>query len=343
MAARKLKLFNSQGEEITLNPQERRVVSINERFANQFGYEIDITSLTLIQKSVVEQKFFEIFPADYVPVRVGEGAWSTNLVTYRSFTAGDDFATGLINLGSGSGRLGAVDVGVDAVSVKVNNWAKQIGWTLPELQVASRAGNWDIVTAKERGRKKNWDLGIQRTIFLGLPGDNGTRGLLNQAITPNTTLITARISAMTAVQLNAFATTVLGAYRAATNYTAWPTHFVLPEVDFLGLGAPSSPETPLKSKLQVLMETFATMTNNPGFKILPLAYAQAAQSGLATDRYMLYRYDEDSLRADVPVDYTATLANTLDSFSYQNVGYGQFTGVMAYRPLEMFYMDLTPA
>ena len=39
------------------------------------------------------------------------------------------------------------------------------------------------------------------------------------------------------------------------------------------------------------------------------------------------------------VDYTNTLANSLDNFNFQNVGYGQFSGVQAYRPLELLYFQ----
>jgi hypothetical protein len=42
---------------------------------------------------------------------------------------------------------------------------------------------------------------------------------------------------------------------------------------------------------------------------------------------------------DIPVDYTNTLANSLDNFNFQNVGYGQFTGVQTYRPLELLYFS----
>jgi hypothetical protein len=52
--------------------------------------------------------------------------------------------------------------------------------------------------------------------------------------------------------------------------------------------------------------------------------------------YTLLNYDEEALRMDIPVDYTNTLANSLDNFNFQNVAYGQFTGVVAYRPLEIF-------
>lgn len=339
------KILNSKGEPILLNQREQRGADVLQRMVNALGYEVSITTLTTIMKKITEQKFFEVAPADYLPVRVGEGAWSSNLVTYRSFQLADDFSTGVINTGANSGRLATGDAGVDSLAIKVLNWAKSIGWSIFDLELAAKSGNWDIVTAKERSRKRNWDLGIQKVAFLGLPGDTGCLGLLNQSgITVDTTTLTASISSLTADQLSAFAAAILNVYRANNARTAWPTHFIIPESDYLGLATPSSSSFPIKSKLTLLEETFQTMCKNRSFKILPLAYAdQAYHADVSTiagkQVYTLLNYDEESIRMDVPVDYTNTLANSIDNFSFQNVGYGQFTGVLAYRPLELYYLQ----
>jgi hypothetical protein len=343
------KIYNSKGEEITLTKRELYHAEysqrlINERFGNDLGYEIPITTLTTIMKKVTEQKFFEIAPADYVPVRVGEGAWSSNLTTYRSFQMGDQFETGVINTGANNTRMATADASVDALNIKVYNWAKQIGWSIFDLELAAKSGTWDLVTAKERARKENWDLGIQRIAFLGSRGDNlsggACLGLLNQAgVNVNTTLITKPISMMTPVELKSFAASVIETYRANCNRTAFPTHFVIPESDYNGLASQASADFPIKSTLQLLEEMFAVITRKKDFKILPLAYGDAAynKAEINMQCYALYKYDEESLRMDIPVDYTNTLANSIDNFSFQNAGYGQFTGVLAYRPLEILY------
>ena len=144
---------------------------------------------------------------------------------------------------------------------------------------------------------------------------------------------------MTSAELKVFTNAVLDAYRVNCKRTAWPTHFTMPESDYLGLAGASNADFPLKSVLQVLEETFQTMTSNKAFKILPLAYGDAAYNDLGKQRYALYNAEEESIRMDVPVDYTNTLANSIDNFSFQNVGYGQFTGVLAYRPLEIMYFQ----
>lgn len=344
---RKMKVMGSDGKEMLLNKRELLGCARLQKISNSLGYEIDITTLTTIMKKISEQKFFEIAPADYLPLRVGEGAWSSNLVTYRSFEMGGQFEEGVVNLGGNNAKLASADAGVDSVPIKVFNWAKTIGWSIMDLEMAAKAGNWDIVTAKEKSRKKNWDLGIQRVAFLGARGDNGSGGsclgLLNQAgITVNTTVITKAISDMTTAELKTFCADIVEAYRANCNRTAWPTHFIIPESDYNGLASQASPDFPIKSTLQLLEEMFQVITRNKSFKILPLAYGDVAYSGFSYQQYVLLNYDEESVRMDLPVDYTNTLANSLDNFMFQNVGYGQFTGVMSYRPLEMLYFQYTP-
>ena len=338
------KIYNSKNELIVLNARELKTAEILTRQTNALGYDINITTLTTIMKKVSEQKFFEVHPADYLPIRVGEGAWSQQLTTYRSFQLGDDFSTGLVNTSSNGGRLAMGDAGVDSISVKVSNWAKEIGWTLFDLEFASKAGNWDLVTAKEKARKRNWDLGIQKTAFLGQAGDSATLGLYTQTgVTNNTAFITAPIFSLSTANLKAFVAGVMNVYRTNCARTAMPSHFIMPESDFLGCAAQVSPDFAIKTILELLTEAFKAVTGNPNFKVLPCAYGDVAYAGLSpawtTARYVMLNYDEESLRMDLPVDYTNTLANSINNFSFQNVGYGQFTGVQAYRHAEMMYFS----
>lgn len=335
-------ILNSKGLPIDLSAREKFLNANLQKMVNALGYEISITSLTTIMKKISEQKFFEIAPADYLPIRVGEGAWSSNLVTYRSFSLSDEFENGVINLGSSNTRLSSADAGIDSLSIKVLNWAKTISWNIFDLETASKSGNWDLVTAKEKARKRNFDLGIQRVAFLGARGDNASGGnclgLLNQAgVNVNSTIITKNISSMTTAELKVLLASMIEAYRSNCNRTAFPSHLIIPESDYNGLAAQSSPDFPIKSILQVLEESLKLITRNDNFKILPLAYGDKVYSGLSYQMYVLLNYDEESLRMDIPVDYTNTLANSLDNFQFQNTGYAQFTGVLAYRPLEMLY------
>lgn len=342
-------ILNSERKPVILNAQEQRVADVLQRQMNSLGYEVNITTLTKISKLISEQSFFEIAPADFIPVRVGNGAWSSNILTYRSFDLSDEFEKGVLNLGGQSARLATADAGVDSVTIQVFNWAKEIGWTIMELQQAAKAGNWDVVTAKEKSRKKNWDLGIQRIAFLGANGQNGSGGnclgLLNQSsVNINTALITQPISAMDTTALKTFTAQLINTFRSNCQRTAWPTHFAIPESDYLGLASMASPQFPIKSVLELLEDAFKANTRNPNFKILPLAYGDAAyHSDVASiagkQCYALYKSEEETIRQDIPVDYTNTVANSINNFQFQNAAFGQFTGVGVYKPLEVLYFQ----
>jgi len=333
-------ILNAAGQPIVLNKREQLVADINQAKCNSLGFEIPVTTLTTIMKKITEQKFFQVAPAEYLPVRVGEGAWSSNLVTYRSFDLGDEFETGVINTGGNNGRLAMADAGIDSLSIKVINWAKSIGWTLPELELAAKSGSWDLITAKEKARKKNWDLGIQRIAFLGARGDTGNvMGLLNQVGVTISNFITAPISGLSVTALKTFCAGILEQYRSNCARTAWPTHFIVPESDYNGMASQASADFPVISVLKLLEDMFKVITQNQSFKILPLSYGDVAYNSIGKQCYVLLNYDEEAIRMDIPVDYTNTLANSIDNFSFQNVGYGQFTGVLAYRPAEILYFQ----
>lgn len=341
-------VLNNKGEPVVLNGQEQAIANMLQRqcseITNALGFEVNITTLSQVLKSVSHQKFFEVPPADYVPVVVGEGAWSTNIVKFRDYSVGDKFNTGILNTGADHSRLAEVSAAMDSVTTPITNWAKQISWSFMDLQIAAKSGNWDIVSAKERSRKMNWDLGIQEIAFWGLSDNSNVKGLLTLSnVTANTTTIAKFIKDMTAAEFQAFLSKVYQDYRANALYTARPTHFIIPENDYNGLATAVDETYPLTTRLARLQEAFRLLSANPNFKVLPLAYASktvnANVTGLNKNRYTLLRYDEDTLRMDIPVDYTNTLQNTINGFHFQNVGYGQFTGVQLYRDKEVLYFD----
>lgn len=345
-------ILNSKGEKVVLNAQEAARAAVlqaqfDRDFKNALGFELPITTLTAISKSIIEQKFFEIAPADYFPVRVGDNAWSTEILTYRDFQLAGDFETGILNTGSSNSRLAEADAGLDSVQNPVYNWGKLVTWSLMDLKFAARFGNWDVVTSKERARKRNWDLGIQKIGFLGSSTQpTACMGFLTQSgVNSNTSLITGYIKAMNAANFSSLVQGLIDAYRVNNAHTAYPDRFTIPEADFNGLATPiaGTVGTYPVPMINYLLEAFRLITRNPGFQILPCSYADSANNatvpGLNKNRYVLSRYDEDSYRMDIPVDYSNTLQNTINGFQFENVGYGQFTGGLAYRPLEMLYLD----
>jgi len=310
------------------------------------GYQIALDTLTYIRKQVVEQRFYEVSPADYIPIAVGEGAFSQSILTNLTVSTSRDFESGVINQASANARLEAADAAVTPKTMQVANWAKAVGYSVFEIEQALASNNWDIIEAKHRARKKNWDLGIQKVAFLGITSDQTDfPGLLNDSnVNSDTTTITATISSLSAANFATFVQTVVAAFQSNCAYTAMPTHFIIPQDDWLGLAAPVSSTYPFNSKLEYLKKAFAEIVPG-GIKILPLVYSipdynsDFLGSGSGLHRYAMYRYDPETIRMDIPVDYTVTQPNTLNNFQFQDAGYGQFTGVGIYRPLEVLYFD----
>lgn len=305
------------------------------------GFQIAIDTMTYIKKQVTEQLFYEIPIADYMPVAVGEGAFSANILTNLEFSNADDFETGNIRSGESGARLASADAAVASKQQKVITWAKQIGYTIVDIQQALMANNWDAIAAKERSRKRNWDLGIQRVAFLGSKSDTAVTGLFNNAnVTVDTTTITALLNGLNAADFNTFVAALIATYRAAVKYTCYPDRFVIPEDDFLGLTTltPGTVGTYPYPRIKYLLDAFQAVCG-PGFKIIPSAYAVPANNSISGGKhvYALYRSNPESMRMELPVNYQTTQPNSLNNFSFQNVGYGQYTGLGVFRNLEMIY------
>lgn len=318
---------------------------LENALSEQFGYLVPITLLTAIIRDVAEQKFYQIPVNDYIPVRVGtEAAWADDVLMLRSFYAGGDFEKGYIQTGT-EGRLASTSATLDGIRVPARIWAKEIAYSIADIGKAARTGVWDFVSQQEKSRRINWDLGIQKTAFLGSK-DGTMEGLATLSeVAVNTTLLPASLPQMTDPQLQTFARGMLGAFQQNNNYTAMPNRLYVPQEDFFALTTATSVQFPMKSLLQYLEEAFRANTRNNDFKIMPLAYLQPAQSDgkLNAKRYILMRYDEDVARFEIPVDYTVTVPNSYDGWTMRNVGYGQHTGVLVPRPQEILYMDVTPA
>jgi len=319
------------------NGVDLRLNAAGDTAESATGYQIVTDTLTYIKKQISEQKFYEVPIADFIPTAVGDCAFAANLLTNRTYQVADDFETGNIRTGASNSRLAQVDVAIDSKTLKVVNWAKAIDYTIFDIEQALVANNWDPIEQKHRARKRNWDLGLQKIAFLGSAVDTGVAGLLNNTtVNVNTSVITANISTLTPANFATFVATLLTTYFSNTNSTALPTHFVMPYSDYLGLMTPVSPTYPNIPMINYLEQAFKALCG-PNFKILPLAYCDATNNtaaGINKQVYALYRYDPESVRMDIPVDFTTTQPNSINNFSFEDVAYGQYTGVGFYRALE---------
>lgn len=314
--------------------------STGEIMKNSLGYQQVITTLTAVGRKISEQKFYEIAPADYVPIVMGNGAYKRQILNWRTFVKGEGFESGIMGNSSNNARVSLVDAAYDSINQNVLAWAKSIEYNLFELQEALQANTlFSLIEARELARRKQWDLGIQKTAFLGIGAETG---LLNNAnVHTDTTTITKKISAMSASEFNTFAGLVYEQYRSNCARTARPTHLILPESDWNGLINWPDSTYPLRTKISLLEEAFRTITQRADFKILPCAYCDKANFDSTNNIYVMLNYDETSVKMDIPIQYTATAAGTINGFTWENVAYGQFTGVVAQREKEMLYFTNT--
>lgn len=340
-------LKNSNGESEFI-PQTKKHIAQMEKQIKNAGFSVDITTLTEVLAEVREEKYYVIKPSDFMSVRVGVGAWMDTITSFTAGASADDGETGFINTAANHSRLANVDVTLTPQTFPIRTWAKHIDWTLPQLEQASAmsrlgyASAWDLVAAKERVRKTNWDLMIQKAAFVGI-ASNGLGGLLNGAgVTVDTATLPAEIGSMSDAQLQVVASNMVQAYFANSNSTAMPDQLIMPQSEIFKLAQVNSVTYPLKTKFDILLDAFKAATQNPSFQIKGVVYANAttAQGSFAKNRYALTRNSDDVARLEIPVDYAQTMAHSLNGFQFLNAGYGQVGGVHIYRPLEILYFQV---
>lgn len=307
------------------------------------GYEQTIDTLTYIKTDVIKQKFYEVNPAEFVPVKVGEGAFTNESLYYTNFQLADSFESGIMGQGKGT-RKAKTEVGYDSVRLPNYFWAKELEYSLIEVQQASQniGSAISLISQKEEVQKMNWDLGIQKIAFLGSDNISDVDGLLTlSGVTIDTTTLTKAISAMTSSEINALVKSLVAQYWLNSNKTAMPDSFCIPTTDYLGLGSFVAENQPLINKLEFLEKAFKLVTRNPNFKVTSVQYGDKNDNSLTKNRYVLYKNDQRTLEMNIPIDYTSTSFASANNFDFASVAYGQFSGVIAKRPLEIMYFDNT--
>lgn len=309
---------------------------------NATGYQILIDTMTYIKQQESKQTYYELAgykPSDFVPIAVGDGAWASNILTRRVYTNAGDFESALTRQGSHDARAAGATVSMDSISQPTFIFEDAVEYNLAEIEQALTASNWDIIAAKHASRAKMFQLGIQETTFLGTKSGTMPGLFINSALTTNTSFITAYVSGLNAAGFLTFVQQLISTYWTETNSTVLPTHFVMPMIDYLGLMTlvPGSAGTFPVPMLTYLENAFKTLCG-PSFKIMGNAYADKTiantRRGYNFNTYALYRYDAESLRRDIPVDFTVTQPNSINNFNFQDVAYAQMTGLGFFKPLE---------
>ena len=318
-------------------------------YLNSIGVDQTITTMTTILPTIIEQKYYELPLADMCDIEVGQGnPFDAVLYNWTTSIKGGDFESGLINMAKNRADGVQDDIAVEPTERKVIGWKKDVNYNIFEEGMFNRGTQkLDYAQKKYEARKKQYDLGIQDTLMFGLKSNQSDYpGILTQSgVTSNTTLITEKISSMTAAEVNAFVAGVLPAYMNECAYTATPNVFMIPADDYYGLTSQMSETYPLRTKLSVLQEAFESATGNGNFKIIPNAYCSKTYNshiyGLNKNRYVLYRKAPDHLVMNIPLDFTVTLPGTINGFDYTSAAYSRFTGVKLFRPNTMLYFDFT--
>ncbi len=312
---------------------------------NSTGYEYVIKTTSEIRARIIEQKFYKVAAADFLPMDVGEAAWKSEIIQNITYDLSGDFYQGDQDTMTGNGKIAEVNTSLAPIRMPTVIWAKGVSWNVSEVAQAAASSNWDIVEGRMKTLKRNWDLGIQETAFLGHPTISGMTGLLNNAeVTVNTTIIPKKLSIMSETEFTLFLSLILQAYFTNSNSTEMPDTFIMPTDDYLGMAVPYSSTYPNISKLEYLLNMFKKMTANESFKILPLAYAQAANNsarGINKDRYVLYKNDPETLSMTIPVDFNMYEAGTANNIFWQQPAIGQYSGVLVNRAPEVLYLDET--
>ena len=320
------------------NEAELSQIKHNQELVNAAGFgDIDLTLLTIIERNVSQQKFYRINPEDFVPFDTTTGGWADFITVLRSYANVDaDINSWERGVDADYARRCQVSVKMESVSLKLHNLDKMVSYSLFELNQAAQTGIWNLVTEKERARKIDYDLAVQRAVLLG---DADHKGLLNQAdVTTNTTILPKKISTMNSTEFKAFLATVFAEYFKNTDMTAMPDTLVMPYSDFMGLGVAVDEQYPVFTTMkQRLTDVFREVTGNSNAEIRPLAYCESQFNG-GSLKYALYRKDFDSIRVYQPYGYSVVQGTTVDGVNYQNTAYARISDVFVNRPKEMLYM-----
>ena len=304
-----------------------------------------VDTITDIVQGVVETKYYELAGqtlSDFINIDAsGRGAYAGEIFQFTSAYVGAPFEQCIINPAStGIHNDATADVAVDGISARNNFYRQKYSISQEGLKMAAvnRVG-FDLIEQKEKSRKKNWDLGLQKVLFNGL-GDGRTLGLLNQSgVTVNTSLLPKKISAMTVAQLKTFAGSALATAFAASNYTIMPNRWLMPTDEFLALGVPYGDTFGMPTVIEMLEKAFKQAGAPADFRIVHSIYGQGI-GGQSKGRHVFYNTDTDNIIMHTPKPYTPHPLYAQGALDMISDAEGQFTGVWLKRPTSMLYADV---
>lgn len=328
-------------------------MNIKPYFSNNSSYQKVIDTLTYIRSKVIEAKYYTIknLP-DYVDFDEGVGGLSEQIMTWATADLTGSFESGNFGSNVDNERVESADIFLTNKMFYRNKWKKGLSYNIIDVQQANQAQVINLIEKKEEARKRNWDLGIQKTIFLGSSVNTKITGLLNNPdITFDTATITGKMADLTDQAFMALCTTLPNLFWNNSNKTAMFDTFIMPDDDFMALQMPASATFPVKTRFQYMTETLnaiARAYNGKDCNIMPCSYCnqlhnQLGQDNLGMNMYVLYRKDIDVLYYDMARDYTAMPFYTYNGFDFNNIAWGMYGGTNILRPQEVYYMGYRQA
>ena len=255
-----------------------------------------VDTLTTIMDSVLRAKYYTTpFPlTDYVKMDVGRGAYGTSIFQFATAYTGATFEQSIVNPAStGVHNNATSDIRIDGISIKNNFFRNDYSISNEELRMAAAGRvSFDVIEEKERARKTMWDLGIQKSHFLGF---RENQGLLNlTGVTVNTSLLPAAPAALTVAQIKNFAANAIATYYAQTNGTYYPNRWLMPSDSFMQLGVPYGDTFGMPTLKSVLENAFKEAGAPEDFKIVHTIYANDL-GGQGKGRHVLYNNNEENI------------------------------------------------
>lgn len=300
-----------------------------------------VDTLTTIVDSVLRAKYYTTpFPlTDYVKMDVGRGAYGTSVFQFATAYTGATFEQSIINPAStGVHNNATSDIRIDGISIKNNFFRNDYSVSNEELRMAAAGRvSFDVIEEKERARKQMWDLGIQKSHFLGI-GDN--KGLLNlSGVTVNTSLLPTAPASLTVAQIKNFAANAIATYYAQTNGTYFPNRWLMPSNSFMQLGVPYGDTFGMPTLAEVFEKAFKAAGAPDDFKIVHTIYANTANAAGTGGRHVFYNNNEENIIRHIPKAYTPHPLFPMGSLDMISQAEGQFTGVQAKKPETILYVD----
>ena len=299
-----------------------------------------VDTLTTIQEKVLEAKYYTTpFPlTDYVKMDVGRGAYGTSIFQFATAYTGSTFEQSIINPAStGVHNNATSDIRIDGISIKNNFFRNDYSVSNEELRMAAAGRvSFDIVEQKEKARKKMWDLGIQKSHFLGVAGN---QGLLNQSgVTVNTSLLPTSIALLSVAEIKNFAANAISTYYNQTKGNYFPNRWCMPSDAYMQLGVPYGNTFGMPTLLEVFENAFKKAGAPADFKIVHTIYANNAAT-TTYGRHVLYNNDEENIIRYIPKAYTPHPLFPMGSLDMISQAEGQFTGVQVKKPETVLYID----